>query len=161
MFRNLWDFAAFTLLLGLVAGWVDYLIIRPVWRAISRQRRRRRAQSQARTRRRNLRRLAAALGLVVIILYPAYVMLNENSRKARYGWGVEAGTELNYQVFEADAALVDQLVPFDAREPGNAVSSAGTYTLAPSYTAVAQMAEIDGAILTALRQLPPPTPASW
>jgi tRNA A-37 threonylcarbamoyl transferase component Bud32 len=35
MFRNLWDFAAFTLLLGLAAGWVNYLIIRPVWRAIS------------------------------------------------------------------------------------------------------------------------------
>jgi hypothetical protein len=77
---------------------------------------------------------------------------NESSRKARYGWPVEAGIELDYQVFEADAALVDRLAPFDAREPGNAVSSTGTYTLAPPYTAVAQMAVIDSAVLTALLQ---------
>jgi tRNA A-37 threonylcarbamoyl transferase component Bud32 len=151
MFRNLWDFAAFTLLLGLVVGWVNYLIIRPVWRAISRSAGGGAPVSSAHTQR-SLRRLAVALGLMVIILYPGYVLLTENSRKARYGWGVEAGTELNYQVFETDAALVDQLVPFDVREPGNAVSSAGTYTLAPSYTAMAQMAEIDGPILSALRQ---------
>jgi len=151
MFSNLWDFAAFTLLLGLAAGWVDYLIIRPVWRAIAGSAGGDAPSSAARTRR-NLRLLAAALGLAVTILYPAYIMLNEDSRKARYGWGVEAGTELNYQVFEADAALVDRLVPFDSREPGNAVSSAGTYTLAQPYTAVAQMAEIDGAVLTALLQ---------
>ena len=151
MFRTLWDFAAFVLLLGLVTGWVDYLIIRPVWRAITGSAGGDAPSSAAHTRR-NLRRLAAALGLAVTILYPAYVMLNENSHKARYGWAVEAGTQLNYQVFEADAALVDRLVPFDAREPGNAVSSTGIYTLAPSYTAVAQMAEIDGAVLTALLQ---------
>jgi hypothetical protein len=89
--------------------------------------------------------------LAVTILYPAYVILNENSRKARYGWGVEAGTELSYEVFEADTALVDRLVPFDVREPGNAVSNTGTYTLAPSYTAVAQMAEIGDGVLTALQ----------
>ncbi len=151
MFQNLSDFAAFTLLLGLVAGWVDYLIIRPVWRAISRSAGGVAPDSGAHTER-NLRWLAVALGLMVIILLPAYMMLNETSRKARYGWAAEAGIELNYQVFEADAALVDQRVPFDVREPGNALSSAGTYTLAPTYTAVAQMAEIDGAILSALQQ---------
>jgi tRNA A-37 threonylcarbamoyl transferase component Bud32/uncharacterized PurR-regulated membrane protein YhhQ (DUF165 family) len=151
MFRNLWDFAAFTLLLGLVAGWVDYLIIRPVWRAISRRAGGGAPGSSAHTQR-SLRWLAVALGLAVIILLSAYMTLNETSRKARYGWGVGAGIELNYQLFEADAALVDRLVPFDVREPGNALSSAGTYTLAPSYTAVAQMAEIDGAILSALLQ---------
>ena len=151
MFRNLWDFVAFTLLLGLATGWVNYLIIRPVWRAISGSAGGGAPGTNPHTQR-SLRRLAVALGLAVTILYPGYVLLTENSRKARYGWGVEAGTELNYQVFEADAALVDQLVPFDVREPGNALSSAGTYTLAPSYTAVAQMAEIDGAIMTALRQ---------
>jgi predicted Ser/Thr protein kinase len=151
MFRNLWDFAVLTLLLGLATGWVNYLIIRPVWRAISGNVGGGAPGSSAHTQR-SLRWLAVALGLAVIILVPAYMMLNENSRKARYGWGVEAGTELNYQVFEADAALVDRLVPFDVREPGNAVSSAGTYTLAPSYTAMAQMVEIDSAILTALRQ---------
>jgi len=151
MFRNTWDFAAFTLLLGLAAGWVNYLIISPVWRAISRIAGGGAPVANAHTRR-NLRRLAIVLGLAVTILLPAYMMLTENSRKARYGWGVKAGTELNYQVFEADAALVDRLVPFDVREPGNAVSTAGTYTLAPAYTAVAQMAEIDGATLTALRQ---------
>jgi tRNA A-37 threonylcarbamoyl transferase component Bud32 len=151
MFRNLWDFAAFTLLLGLVAGWVDYLIIRPIWRAITGSAGGGVPGSSAHTQR-NLRWLAVALGLAVIILYPGYVTLTENSRKARYGWGVEDGIELNYQVFEADAALVDQRVPFDVREPGNALSSAGTYTLAPSYTAVAQMAEIDDAILSALQQ---------
>jgi tRNA A-37 threonylcarbamoyl transferase component Bud32 len=151
MFRNLWDFAAFTLLLGLVAGWADYLIIRLVWRAVSGNAGGDAPGSATRTRR-NLRLLAAALGLAVTILYPAYVIQNENSRKAHYGWGVEAGTQLNYQVFEADAALVDRLVPFDAREPGNALSRAGTYTLALPYTAVAQMAEIDGAVLAALLQ---------
>ncbi len=151
MFRNLWDFAAFTLLLGLVAGWVDYLIIRPVWRAISRSAGGDGPGSNAHTQR-NLRWLAVALGLMVIVLLPAYMMLNETSRKARYGWAAEAGIELNYQVFEADAALVDHRVPFDVREPGNALSSAGAYTLAPTYTAVAQMAEIDGAVLGALQQ---------
>ncbi len=151
MFRDLWDFAAFTLLLGLVAGWVDYLIIRPVWRAISGSASGSASSSSAHTQR-SLRWLAVALGLMVIILYPAYVTLNETSRKARYGWGVEAGIDLNYQVFETDAALVDLRVPFDVREPGNALSSAGTYTLAPSYSAVAQMAEIDDAILSALQQ---------
>jgi len=151
MFRNLWDFASFTLLLGLVAGWVDYLIIRPVWRAISRRAGGGAPGSSAHTQR-SLRWLAVALGLAVIILLSAYMTLHDNSRKARYGWGVGAGIELNYQLFEADAALVDRLVPFDVREPGNALSSAGTYTLAPSYTAVAQMAEIDGAILNALLQ---------
>jgi predicted Ser/Thr protein kinase len=151
MFRNLWDFAAFVLLLGLVTGWMDYLIIRPVWRAIAGTTGRDAPSSAPRTRR-NLRRLAVALGLAVTILYPAYILLNEDSRKARYGWGVEAGTELNYRVFEADAALVDRLVPFDVREPGNALSSTGLYTLAPSYTAVAQMAEVDGAVLTARLQ---------
>ena len=151
MFRNLGDFAAFTLLLGLVAGWVDYLIIRPVWRAISGSAGGGAPGTNLHTQR-SLRRLAVALGLAVIILYPGYVILTENSRKVRYGWGVEAGTELNYQVFEADAALVDRRVPFDVREPGNALSSAGTYTLAPSYTAVAQMAEIDDAILSALQR---------
>ena len=151
MFRNLWDFAAFTLLLGLAAGWVNHLIIRPVWRAITGSTGGDAPSSAARTRH-NLCLLAAVLGLAVTILYPAYIMLDENSRKARYGWGVEAGTELNYQVFEADAALVDRLVPFDVREPGNAVSSTGVYTLAQPYTAVAQMAEIDGAVLTALLQ---------
>ena len=151
MFRNLWDFAAFTLLLGLVAGWVDYLIIRPVWRAIGGNAGGGAPDSSAHTQR-NLRWLAVALGLMVIVLLPAYMMLNETSRKARYGWAAEAGIELNYQVFEADAALVDHRVPFDVREPGNALSSAGAYTLAPTYTAVAQMAEIDGAVLGALRQ---------
>jgi predicted Ser/Thr protein kinase len=151
MFRNLWDFAAFTLLLGLAAGWADYLIIRPVWRAITSSAGGDAPSSGTRTRR-NLRLLAAALGLAVTILYPAYITLWENSRKARYGWGVEAGTELTYQVFEADAALVDRLVPFGVREPGNALSSAGTYTLAPSYTAVAQMAEIADGVLAALLQ---------
>jgi hypothetical protein len=130
---------------------VDYLIIRPVWRAIKRN-----AGGEApglsSHRQPSLRWLAVALGLAVIILYPAYVILSEDSRKARFGWGVEAGTELNYQVFEADAAVVDRAVPFDAREPGNALSSAGTYTLAPAYTAVAQMAEIDDAILSAMEQ---------
>jgi predicted Ser/Thr protein kinase len=150
MFRNLWDFAAFVLLLGLVTGWVDYLIIRPVWRAIAGSTGGD-APSSVPRRRRHLRWVAAALGLSVIILYPAYVISNENSRKARYGWAVE-GRELHYQVFEADAALVDRLVPFDSREPGNALSSAGTYTLAPSYTAVAQMAEIEDSVLAALRQ---------
>ena len=150
MFRNLGDFAAGTLLLGLATGWVDYLIISRVWRAIS-GRAGGAPVPNAHTGR-SLRRLAVALGLAVTILYPGYIILTENSRKARYGWGVEAGTELNYQVFEADAALVDQLVPFDVREPGNALSSAGTYTLAPLYTAAAQMAEIDGPILSALRQ---------
>jgi hypothetical protein len=44
------------------------------------------------------------------------------------------------------------LVPFDVREPGNAVFSTGAYTLAQPYTAVAQMAEINGTVLTALLQ---------
>ena len=149
MFRNLWDFTGFVLLLGLVAGWVDYLLLKPVWRVIAGS-----AggedSSTAPRRGRRLVLLAAALGLVVTILYPAYVMLGENSRKARYGWSVEAGTELHYQVFEADAAVVDRLVPFALREPGNAISSAGTYTLRPSYTAVAQMAEINRPVLAAL-----------
>ena len=151
MFRTLWDFAAFVLLLGLAAGWADYLIIKPVWRAVTGKANGNAPSSTARTRR-NLCLLAAALGLAVTILYPVCIFSNENSRKARYGWGVEAGTELNYQAFEADAGLVDRLVPFDVREPGNAVSSKGIYTLAPPYTAVAQMAEIDGAVLTALLQ---------
>jgi hypothetical protein len=149
--HDLWEFAVYCLVIGLTAGWADYLIIRLVWRAISGNAGGAAPGSTARMRR-NLRLLAAALGLAVTILVPAYLLLNENSRKARYGWGVEAGTELNYQVFEADAALVDRLAPFDAREPGNAVSSAGIYTLAPPYTAVAQMAEIDSAVLTALLQ---------
>jgi predicted Ser/Thr protein kinase len=151
MFRNLWDFAAFVLLLGLAAGWVNYLIIRPVWRAIAGSAGGDAPSSGTRTRR-NLRLLAATLGLAVTFLVPAYMMLNENSRKARYGWGVETGTELHYQVFEADAGLVDRLVPFDVREPGNAVFSTGAYTLAQPYTAVAQMAEINGTVLTALLQ---------
>jgi tRNA A-37 threonylcarbamoyl transferase component Bud32/uncharacterized membrane protein YhdT len=150
MFRNLWDFAAFTLLLGLVIACLNYLIIKPVWRAISGSRG---GVPGVGTRTlRRLRWLAVALGLAVVILLPTYMMLNDGSRKTRYGWGVAPGTELNYQVFEADAALVDQWVPFDVREPGNPHSSAGTYTLAPASTATAQMAEIDGASLTALRQ---------
>jgi hypothetical protein len=149
MFRELWDFALFTLLLGLATGWADYLIIKPVWRAIAGNAGGDAPNSAAR-KRRNLRLLAAALGLAVTFLWPAYVISKESSRKARYGWGVEAGTELNYQVFEADAGLVDRLVPFDVREPGNAVSPKGIYTLAQPYTAVAQMAAIDSAVLTAL-----------
>ena len=34
MFRNLWDFAGLVLLLGLTAGWINYLILKPIWRAI-------------------------------------------------------------------------------------------------------------------------------
>jgi hypothetical protein len=151
MFLNLWEFVVYSLLIGLTAGWVNYLIIKPVWRAITGNASGGAPGSNARTRR-NLRLLAAAVGLAVTFLVPAYMLLNENSRKARYGWSVEAGAELHYQVFEADAALVDGLVPFDVREPGNALSSNGTYTLAPSYTATAQMAEIDSAVLSALLQ---------
>jgi len=151
MFHNLWDFAFFTVLLGLATGWVDYLIIKPVWRTISEQAGDGPPRSNAPPQR-NLRWLAVGLGMAVVILYPAYIMLDENSRKARYGWGVEGGAELNYQVFEADAAQVDQQVPFSVREPGNALATAGTYTLTPTYTAVAQMAEIDDAILVVLQQ---------
>ena len=151
MFRNLWDAAFFMLLLALAAGLANYLVIRPVWRAIT-GRAGGAASSPATRKRRNLRLLAIATGLAVAFLWFACVVLNETSHKARYGWAVKAGTELHCQVFEADAALVDRLVPFDARQPGNAIPNPGVYTLISPCTAAAQMAEINGAVRSALLQ---------
>jgi serine/threonine protein kinase len=149
MFRNLWEFAAYSLLIGLTVAFVNYLIISPVWRALAGKAAGDDLDSAARTRRRLLV-LSIILGLAVTALVPATMLLPESPRKARYGWGVEPGTRLNYQVFEADADIVDHLIPFDAREPGKSITAAGVYTLAPSYTAAAQTAEIDNALLSAL-----------
>jgi len=121
---------------------VNYLIIAPVWRAVTGKISSDALQPTAPSRGKLLM-LAIVSGLTVTLLVPASVMFDETSRKARYGWAVEPGTELNYQVFESDAEVVDRQVPFDVREPGNALSIAGVYTLAQPYTAVAQMAETD------------------
>jgi hypothetical protein len=149
MFRDLWEFAFFSLLIGLTAAGANYLILAPVWRAVTGKATSDALTSGTRTRLKLLI-LAIVSGLAVTILVPAGMMLSETSRKARYGWAVEPGTKLNYHVFEADADMVDRQVPFDAREPGNAVPRTGVYTLAQPYTAVAQMAEIEGALLTNL-----------
>jgi len=148
-FRNLWDFALYCLLIGLTAACVNYLIVGSVWRAVIGKASGEAPSTSARPRRKLLM-WAIVSGLAVTFLVPAYMMLNETSRKARYGWGVAPGTELNYKVFETDAGAVDRLVPLDLREPGNSLSSAGVYTLAQPYTAVAQMAEIEDAVLTNL-----------
>ena len=150
MVRDLWEFALLSLLIGLTAGWANYAVIRPVWRAVSGGTGA--TPGSAAMTRRNLRLLGAALGLAITLLVPTGIIVHENSRKARYGWGVEAGTQLSYQVFEVNAALVDQWVPFDKREPGNPVNSPGTYTLTSPYTAVAQMAKIEAAVHTTLLQ---------
>jgi serine/threonine protein kinase len=149
MFRDLWEFVVFSLVIGLTAGCVNYLVIGSVWRAVTNKISGEVLNSAVRTRRR-LRLVAIVSGLTLTCLYPASVLLSETSRKARYGWGVEQGTELTYQVLEANADLVDREVPFDVRDPGNAVSNKGIYILAQPYTAVAQMAEIEGAFLTDL-----------
>ncbi len=36
MFRDLWEFVLYCLLIGLIAGLADYLIIKRVWRADNR-----------------------------------------------------------------------------------------------------------------------------
>jgi hypothetical protein len=95
--------------------------------------------------------VAVLSGLAATILYPAAVFLDEGGRKAQYGWPPEPGTTLAYQVFEANADVVDHAVPFDARMPGNAISKAGVYMPAAAYTSSAQMAEIADTVLGVLR----------
>jgi hypothetical protein len=150
MFRDLWEFTFFSLLIGGTVAIANYVMISPIWHAVTRAATAGIFNAVVSTRRKILV-VAILSGLVATVLVPAAVFLDEGSRKARYGWAVEPGTTLAYQVFEATADVVDRAMSFDARAPGNAISKAGVYMPAAAYTSSAQMVEIEDTVLTVLR----------
>jgi hypothetical protein len=118
MFRNLGEFALWAVLMGTSIGWIDYLIIRRVWpRATRNLPPRESAPMESARTRRNLRRVAIAIGLGAAFLVPSAVILNETNWKARFGFPVMGG-EVHYRIFEAEATLLDPLVPAALREDG-------------------------------------------
>ena len=148
MVRNLWDFALLALLMGATIGWIDYLILRPVWRRVTRNIHPRESTpvEHARTRG-NLRLAAIAIGLAAAFLVPTLIILNENLRKARVGYPVRAG-EVHYRIFEASAAVLDPLVPVALREEGFN-REPKTRNVAPARNQ-AQTAQLDGTTLETL-----------
>ena len=118
MVRNLWEFALLAMLMGASIAWIDYLILRPVWRRATRDLHPgESAPVESTGTRGNLRRVAIAIGLAATFLVPSAVILNETLWKARFGYAALGG-EVHYRVFEAKAALLDSLVPVAAREEG-------------------------------------------
>jgi hypothetical protein len=141
MFRNLWEFALWAMLMGTTIGFIDYWVIRPVWsRANHNLRRPESTPTESARTRVNLRRVAIAIAVTAMFLVPSAVTLNESNWKARFGFAVLTG-EVRYRVFEANASLVDRLIPAALREDGfNRASRTGD---AAAARGKAQTAELD------------------
>jgi serine/threonine protein kinase len=148
MFASLWDMALWAAILGLSICWIDYLIIRLVWKRVSPPKTAGESvPGDDTSARKNLFLVSVALGGAAVLLVPTLTILNENARKAQIGYPVRGG-EVHYRVFEVGGVLVDQLVPADMRENGASLGSKNRVAAASRNPS--QTAQLDGTTLDAL-----------
>lgn len=118
MVRSLWEFALLAILMGASIAWIDYLILLPVWRRVTRNPQPGSgAFVESAGTRGNLRLVAIAIAVATTILLPLGVIVNETLWKARFGYAAMVG-DVRYRVFEARAAVLDPLVPAALRHEG-------------------------------------------
>jgi serine/threonine protein kinase/LysM repeat protein len=116
LFLDLWDLTIWVSLALASAALVDWLIIRRVWRAVKKGGA---GAPPAESASKNSTGKIAAIGFGVLVLGAGIAVLSvHQSSNNKLREAALTSADFHYRVFEADAALVDRLIPVAQRQPG-------------------------------------------